>query len=381
MITLASKLQNTKTSIFTEMSALAGKYNAINLSQGFPDYACDPKLIELVTDAMRKGANQYAPMSGLADLRQSISKYIEDLYEFKYDIEEEITVTAGATQAIFTAIAATITYGDEVIIFEPAYDCYAPIIKLFGGVVKSFQLSPPNYSIDWEMVKKLFTSKTKMIIINSPQNPTGSILSDEDMQQLIKLTSDTDILLISDEVYGQLVYDQKQFRSVVQYEELRSRSFVVYSFGKMLHATGWKIGFCLAPRKVMDEFRKVHQFNVFSVNTPMQQGIANFIRDSNNTTGLAIFFEKKRYYFIKLLAESRFELLPCNGSYFQCASYSNISNESDVDFTKRLIVEFGVAAIPVSSFYQQGEDYKIIRFCFAKQDETLKRAAEKLITV
>ncbi|MBC7417382.1 MAG: aminotransferase class I/II-fold pyridoxal phosphate-dependent enzyme, partial [Pedobacter sp.] len=321
------------------------------------------------------------PMAGLPALCEFISSYIFQKRGYKYHTEDEITITAGATQAIFTAIAATINYGDEVIIFEPAYDCYAPTIRLFGGVVKAYQLTPPNYNIDWLMVKKLFTSKTKMVIINSPQNPTGVTLSVDDMQALAKLVEGTDIILVSDEVYGHLVFDKKSYESVVAYEELRERSFIIYSFGKMLHSTGWKIGFCLAPKKLMAEFRKVHQFNVFSVNTPMQHGIANYMQGNNQLDELAHFFQAKRDFFRNLLLNSRFELLPCNGTYFQCASYQNISDETDVEFTTRLIKEFGVAAIPVSAFYQNSDDYKVVRFCFAKQNETLARAADKLMKV
>ncbi len=381
MISLQSKLQNTETSIFTLMSAMATEYNAINLSQGFPDFRCDSKLIESVTEAIHSGQNQYAPMAGLPILREVIAGDIQKRYGYKYDFDSEITITAGATQAIFTAIAATIKSGDEVIIFEPAYDCYSPTIKLFGGIVKAYQLSPPDYKIDWTMARKLFTSKTKMIIINSPQNPTGAVLTDDDMQELIKLTAGTNILLISDEVYGHLVFDAKPYKSAVDYEELRHRSFVVYSFGKMLHATGWKVGFCLAPKRLTNEFRKVHQFNVFSVNTTMQQGIANYLSKNNKLDSLAHFFQEKRDFFSNLLSKSRFELLPCNGSYFQCASYKNISDEDDITFTRRLITDFGVAAIPVSAFYQNGDDYKVIRFCFAKREETLKDAAQKLTMV
>ncbi|MET4080082.1 methionine aminotransferase [Pedobacter sp. UYP30] len=381
MLNIQSKLQNTDTNVFTVMSAMAKEYNAINLSQGFPDFFCDSNLIDSVTKAMLDGKNQYAPMAGLPALSDIISSYILENRGYKYNARDEITVTAGATQAIFTAIAATINYGDEVIIFEPAYDCYAPTIRLFGGIVKAYQLTPPNYNIDWEMVKKLFTSKTKMIIINSPQNPTGVTLSVEDMQALSKLVEGTDILLVSDEVYGHLVFDEKPYESVVGYEELRKRSFIIYSFGKMLHTTGWKVGFCLAPKKLMAEFRKVHQFNVFSVNTPMQQGIANYMQEGNQLNGLANFFQAKRDLFRNLLSGSRFELLPCKGSYFQCASYQNISDETDVEFATRLTKEFGVAAIPVSAFYQNSDDYKVIRFCFAKKDETLRKAADKLMTV
>ncbi len=378
---IQSKLPGVGTTIFTVMSKLASEYNAINLSQGFPDYACDPELTKLVTSALKSGYNQYAPMPGLPALRESIAKKVENLYKIKYNPETEITVTAGGTQAIFTALAAVINPGDEVIIFEPAYDCYAPTVKLFGGLVKSYELAPPNYGIDWEMVKKLFTVNTRMIILNSPHNPTGSILSKDDIEALIKLTSSTDILILSDEVYEHLIYDEQKHQSVMLYPELRERSFIVASFGKLLHATGWKIGYCLAPAKLTAEFRKVHQFNVFSVNNPMQHAIANYINKPDNYMGIASFFQQKRDYFRSLLAESRFKLLPCNGSYFQCASYSDISDEKDTDFSIRLIKEFGIATIPVSAFYQRSTDHKIIRFCFAKENSTLASAAEKLRNV
>jgi len=378
MLNIQSKLPGVSTTIFTVMSKLAAEHNAINLSQGFPDYACDPGLIELVSKAMEDGFNQYAPMPGLPVLKETIAAKVENLYKVKYNSDTEITVTAGGTQAIFTALAAIINAGDEVIIFEPAYDSYAPTIKLLGGLVKTYELAPPDYAIDWDMVKKLFTARTRMIILNSPQNPTGSILSADDMKALIKLVSGTDILILSDEVYEHLIYDGQKHQSVMLYPELRQRSFVVASFGKLLHATGWKLGYCLAPEKLTKEFRKVHQFNVFSVNSPMQQAIATYLQTPANYTGIAGFFQEKRDYFRSLFAESRLELLPCNGSYFQCASYRNISDEKDTDFSMRLIKEFGVATIPVSAFYQKGTDHKIIRLCFAKKHETLALAAEKL---
>ncbi|QIL41844.1 aminotransferase class I/II-fold pyridoxal phosphate-dependent enzyme [Pedobacter sp. HDW13] len=378
MLNIQSKLPGVSTTIFTVMSKLAAEHNAINLSQGFPDYACDPNLVELVTKAMQDGFNQYAPMPGLPVLKETIAAKVENLYKVKYNPDTEITVTAGGTQAIFTALAAIISAGDEVIIFEPAYDSYAPTIKLLGGLVKTYELAPPDYAIDWDMVKKLFTSRTRMIILNSPQNPTGSILSADDMKALIKLVTGTDILILSDEVYEHLIYDEQKHQSVMLYPELKQRSFIVASFGKLLHATGWKLGYCLAPEKLTKEFRKVHQFNVFSVNSPMQQAIATYLQTPTNYTGIAAFFQEKRDYFRSLLAESRLELLPCNGSYFQCVSYRNISDEKDTDFSMRLIKEFGVATIPVSAFYQKGTDHKIIRFCFAKEHETLALAAEKL---
>eukprot|EP01012_Entosiphon_sulcatum_P049999 TRINITY_DN68749_c0_g1_i1.p1 TRINITY_DN68749_c0_g1~~TRINITY_DN68749_c0_g1_i1.p1 ORF type:complete len:377 (+),score=35.55 TRINITY_DN68749_c0_g1_i1:139-1131(+) len=330
---------------------------------------------------MKDGFNQYAPMPGSTFLKETISEKVQKLYNVKYNPETEITVTAGGTQAIFTALAAIINAGDEVIIFEPAYDSYAPTIKLLGGLVKTYELAPPSYGIDWDMVKKLFTSKTRMIILNTPHNPTGSILSSEDMEALIKLVTGTDILILSDEVYEHLIYDEQKHQSVMLYPELKQRSFIIASFGKLLHATGWKLGYCLAPEKLTKEFRKVHQFNVFSVNSPMQQAIAEYLKQPENYTGLANFFQKKRDYFRVLLAESRFTLLPCNGSYFQCAGYSDISDEKDTDFSMRLIKEFGVATIPVSAFYQKATDHKIIRFCFAKEDDTLAKAAEKLKNV
>lgn len=381
MLNIQSKLPGVSTTIFSVMSKLAAEYNAINLSQGFPDYSADPKLVELVNKAMKDGFNQYAPMPGNQLLKETIAQKVKNLYNVKYDPDTEITVTSGGTQAIFTALAAIINSGDEVIIFEPAYDCYAPTIRLLGGIVKTYELAPPEYEIDWDMVKKLFTSSTRMIILNSPQNPTGSILSKEDMKSLIKLISGTDILILSDEVYEHLIYDDQKHNSVMLFPELRERSFIIASFGKLLHATGWKLGYCLAPELLTKEFRKVHQFNVFSVNSPMQKAIAQYIQEPSNYNGIGSFFQQKRDYFRSLLKESRFKLLPCHGSYFQCVSYNDISDEKDTDFSERLIREFGVASIPVSAFYQKGTDHKIIRFCFAKENTTLALAAEKLTNV
>lgn len=378
MININSKLPTVGTTIFTVMSKLAADHQAINLSQGFPDYGTDEKLIAAINQAMKDGFNQYAPMAGYLPLREQIAEKIEHFYNAKYDPETEITITAGGTQAIFTAINTFITAGDEVIIFEPAYDCYAPTIKLLGGLVKPFELQAPDYKIDWEMVKKLFSANTKMIIINSPHNPTGSILRKEDIEALIKLTKDTDILIISDEVYEHIIFDGEQHQSVALYPELVERSFVVASFGKLLHTTGWKMGYCLAPAKLMAEFRKVHQFNVFSVNAPMQVGIANYLKSSNIYLEIPIFFQQKRDFFQQLLKQTKFDLLPCKGSYFQCVSYSNISDEKDTEFAKKLVVDFGVATIPVSAFYTKNIDHKVLRFCFAKENSTLEKAVEKL---
>lgn len=379
MIATQSKLPGTGTNIFSVMSKLAEEHQAINLSQGFPDYECDPKLIEYVAEAMRQGFNQYAPMTGLPALREVIAEKMNQLYGTNYHPETEINITAGGTQAIFTALSAYIHPGDEVIIFEPAYDAYAPTIKLLGGLVKPYELAPPQYEIDWEMVKKLFSANTKMIILNSPQNPTGCVLSEKDIKALIKLTKNTDIMILSDEVYEHIIFDGKQHHSVALYPELRERSFIVASFGKLLHTTGWKLGYCLAPEQMMKEFRKIHQFNVFSVNTPMQVGIARYLKDPQSYLGLSAFFQQKRDLFRSLLAETKFKLLPCDGSYFQCVSYEHLSDEKDVAMAERLIKEYGVASIPVSAFYIRNTDHHVLRFCFAKKQETLEKAVERLV--
>ncbi|TKC02445.1 methionine aminotransferase [Pedobacter cryotolerans] len=378
MIHINSKLPTVGTTIFSVMSKLAQEHNAINLSQGFPDYPTDPKLIALINDAMLAGHNQYAPMVGSAILKEIVAKKMIAHYGAKYNEETEITITAGGTQAIFTAIASVINPGDEVIIFEPAYDCYAPTVKLFGGLVKPFTLHAPDYTIDWEMVKKLFSANTRMIILNSPQNPTGSILSKTDIEALIKLTKDTDVLILSDEVYEHVIFDDAQHESIARYPELRDRSFIIASFGKLLHTTGWKLGYCLAPIKLTSEFRKVHQFNVFSVNTPMQIGIANYLANDQIYRDISLFFQQKRDLFRTLLSETKFKLLPCKGSYFQCVSFAHLTDESDIEFAKRIITEFGVASIPVSAFYTNKTDDKILRFCFAKEQKTLEAAVEKL---
>lgn len=381
MIPINSKLPQTGTTIFTVMSALAAETGAINLSQGFPDFDCPPQLVKLVSKAMKDGKNQYAPMAGLMSLREQISIKTEKLYGANYNPDTEVTVTAGGTQAIFTAISAVIHPNDEVIIFEPAYDSYAPAIKLMGGIVKSLELEPPDYRIPWDMVKRLITSKTKMIILNSPQNPSGTILSKTDIDELIAIVKGQDIFILSDEVYEHLVYDGQQHHSMARYPELRERSFIAVSFGKLFHSTGWKIGYCLAPANLMQEFRKVHQFLVFSVNTPMQTGIAEYLKDENVYLGLASFFQQKRDHFRNGLAQTKFKLLPCQGSYFQCVSYQGLTDEKDTDLAIRITREFGVASIPVSAFYSKGTDHHILRFCFAKRQETLDKAVEGLIRI
>lgn len=381
MINLNSKLPTVGTTIFSLMSKMAADYNAINLSQGFPDFMPDARLIEYINEAMKSGHNQYAPMAGNIQLREHISEKVERLYKANYNPETEITITAGGTQAIFTALSAVIHPGDEVIIFEPAYDCYAPAIKLLGGLVKPFELTAPDYKIDWEMVKKLFSAKTKLIIINTPHNPSGSILTQKDIAELIKLTKNTDILILSDEVYEHIIFDDEAHQSIARYPELFERSFIVASFGKLLHATGWKIGYCMAPERLMNEFRKIHQFNVFSVNTPMQVGIANYLSEENIYPEISVFFQRKRDFFRDLITQTRFKLLPCKGSYFQCVTFQDISEEKDTDFARRLVKDFGVAAIPVSAFYSKNPDEGTLRFCFAKQEETLQKAFDKLIKV
>ncbi len=381
MIHFNSKLPNTGTTIFTVMSKLAADNNAINLSQGFPDFEGPAELIELTNKYMLGGKNQYAPMGGVPVLNERIAEKMNRLYGAEYHPEKEVTVTAGGTQAIFTALASVIHPGDEVIIFEPAYDSYAPSIKLLGGLVKPFELSPPDYVIDWNMVKKLISNRTRMIILNSPQNPTGTILKQEDINHLIKLTKDTDILILSDEVYEHMVYDGNEHLSMARYPELRERSFISTSFGKLFHNTGWKIGYCLAPEALMNEFRKVHQYLVFSVNSPVQYAIADMLLHTDYYETLKTFFEEKRNFFRKLLLQTRFQLLPCEGSYFQCVGIRDLTDENDVVFTKRLTEKFGVASIPTSAFYSKSTDFGVIRFCFAKKQETLENAVERLTKV
>lgn len=379
MTPITSKLPHTGTTIFTVMSALAAELGAINLSQGFPDYDCDPYLIELVNKAMRDGHNQYAPMPGVMALREQIACKTEKLYGAKYDPATEITITAGGTQGVFTAITAVIQPNDEVIIFEPAYDCYAPAIKLMGGVVKSLELEPPDYRINWEMVRKLISNRTRMIILNSPHNPTATILHKEDIDNLSAIVKNQDILILSDEVYEHLIYDGEEHHSMARYPELQQRSFIVASFGKLFHSTGWKIGYCLAPAFLMNEFRKVHQYVVFSVNSPMQYAIAEYLKNEQVYLGLPEFFQQKRDLFRKGIEQTRFELLPCYGSYFQSVRYGHLTDGKDTELAVCLAKEFGVATIPTSAFYNKATDHHVLRFCFAKRQETLDEAVSRLI--
>lgn len=376
-----AKLPHVPTSIFTIMSAMATEHNALNLSQGFPDFESDKTLISLVNKAMLNGKNQYAPMPGIFSLRVAISIKMENLYGLTYHPETEITITAGATQAIFTAIAAMVKKDDEVIVFKPAYDCYEPAIELFGGKTISVQLNPEDFKINWLQVKELITNKTKMIIINSPHNPSGRVLLKEDMLQLEALIKNTDIILLSDEVYEHIIFDGAQHQSAALFPGLAQRTFITASFGKTFHNTGWKMGYCLAPKELMTEFRKVHQFNVFSVNHPTQIALAEYLKNSANYMKLGSFYQRKRDLFLSLLEDSRFTFQPSKGTYFQLLNFKNISSESDIDFAAKLTKEQKIASIPISVFNDSNLDTKVLRFCFAKEDETLKRAADILCDI
>ncbi|WOD44836.1 methionine aminotransferase [Hwangdonia lutea] len=373
-----SKLPDVGTTIFTVMATLAKKHRAINLAQGFPDFKMDANLIDLVTSAMKNGHNQYAPMPGDLGLREAIAKKFDLLYNTSYHPEQELTITAGATQAIFSVISAFIKPNDEVIIFRPAYDCYQPAIALNGGKTVSIALASPDFKVDWNVVKAKINSRTKMMIINTPQNPIGTIFSEADMLQLQQITKETDIIVLSDEVYEHMVFDGKKHQSVCLFPDLKSRSFIVASFGKTFHNTGWKTGYCCAPKTLMSEFRKVHQFNVFSVNHPMQKALAEYLENENHYLELSVFYQQKRDLVLSLIKDSRFKFTPSKGTYFQLLDYSEITNENDVDFAKRLTIENKLASIPISVFYDTKIESKMLRFCFAKKDDTLKRAADIL---
>lgn len=373
-----SKLSNVGTTIFSTMTQLATENEAINLSQGFPDFMANPELLDYVSNFIKQGFNQYAPMGGMIGLKEEIAKKIENSHEAIYHPDSEITVTAGGTQAIFTTIAAFIKKDDEVIIFEPAYDCYEPTVELFGGIVKRFEMKAPDYEIDWNVVKNLVSDKTKMIILNNPNNPAGKILKEHDIQELIKIVENTSILILSDEVYENIVFDGKPHLSICRYPELKNRSLMVASFGKLFHVTGWKTGYCAAPKYLMDEFRKVHQFNVFSVNTPMQLALAEYMKNPEHYHYLNQFFQEKRDFFREGLANTPFTLLDCEGTYFQALQYDRISDKNDFDFATELTVNHKVASVPFSSFYKNKLNEKVIRLCFAKKQETLAQALENL---
>jgi methionine transaminase len=378
---IQSKLPNIGTTIFTTMSALATEYKAVNLGQGFPDYLMNEELTAKVYEAMKDGYNQYAPMPGLVALRESIAEKVQHLYQTIINPDTEITITPGGTYAIYTAFTTILNPGDEVIVFEPAYDSYIPNIEINGAKAIPLPLTYPDYKIDWNLVRSSVNNKTKAIIINSPHNPTGSVIDKNDIEQLQQITKGTNIFIISDEVYEHLIFDELQHESILRYPELLQRSFVCFSFGKTYHCTGWKLGYCIAPSALMKEYRKVHQFNAFTCFTPAQIALATYLKNKEAYTTLPTFMQQKRDYFLELMKQTKFDLLTTHGSYFVCAGYSRISNEKDKDFSVWLTKEAGVATIPVSAFYQNGKDDKVIRFCFSKQNKTLEQAVEKLMKV
>ncbi len=374
----ASKLPNVSTSIFAIMSSLSNEQNAINLSQGFPNFPVSEELINLVSKAMKDGYNQYSPMSGIIELRETIADKMANLYGVNYDPETEITITAGATEAIYGIISAFVAKDDEVIIFAPAYDCYDPTIRFNGGKTIEIELKAPYFKVDWIKVKACISEKTKMIIINTPHNPTGTVLSVEDMQTLENLVKDTNIIILCDEVYEHIIFDGIKHQSVSRYKGLAERSFTVASFGKTFHSTGWKLGYCTAPRELMREFRKIHQFIVFSANHPIQRALATYMKNSENYMELPDFYQKKRDFFLNAIRGTKFTSIPSKGTYFQLLGYESIAEENDFDFAVRLTKEKKIASIPISVFYKNKKDNKLLRFCFAKDEETLYRAAEIL---
>jgi len=377
---IVTKLPNVGTTIFTVMSALASEKGAVNLGQGFPDFNCDPSLVQAVTNAMQDGLNQYPPMAGVQVLREAIADKVEKLYGHRYDPLTEITVTAGATQGILTSVLCAVHAGDEVIVIEPVYDCYVPAIELAGGIPVFVQMTVDQrgYSIPWDKVKAAVTPKTHMIMVNTPHNPTGTVMKAADVAALADIVRGTDILILSDEVYEHMVYDGAPHESLARHPELAQRTFINSSFGKTYHVTGWKVGFVAAPAAMTAEFRKVHQFNVFTVNTPVQYGLAAYMKDPAPYLDLPAFYQKKRDLFRDGLKNTRFELLPSEGTYFQCVKYGAISDLSEAEFCKWLTTEIGVAAIPVSAFYNTPKESGIVRFCYAKKDETLRLALDRL---
>jgi methionine aminotransferase len=375
---MISKLPNVGTTIFTVMSALATKHKAINLGQGFPDYPMSEALTLLVAKAMRDGYNQYMPMAGYAPLLEAIAAKVHRLYGTQLHPHSEITITPGGTYAIYSAITAMIHKGDEGIVFEPAYDSYIPNIEVNGGIAVRIQLQHPSYSIDWDAVRAAITPKTKMIIINSPHNPTGAVLSGNDIEQLRQTVAGTPIYIISDEVYEHLIYDNLPHLSLLRYPDLREKAFICFSFGKVYNCTGWKIGYCIAPEPLMKEFRKVHQFNCFSVNSPVQAALATHLYNEEEYLQLSPTLQQKRDYFRELMRSTPFKVIPSHGSYFELYSYAHFSNESEQALAERLVTDCGVATIPTSAFYQDATDNKVLRFCFAKKESTLEEAVESL---
>ena len=378
---IQTKLPAVGTTIFTVMSALATEHNAVNLGQGFPDFNCDPTLVQAVTDAMQQGLNQYPPMPGIPALREAVARKIEALHARVYSANTEITITAGATQGIITAILAVVRPGDEVIVLEPCYDSYVPNIELAGGTVVRVPLTPLTFRPDFDKIAAAMTPRTRAILINSPHNPSATIWSQTDMLALQDLLAPTEVLLISDEVYEHMVFDGRQHESAARYPGLAARAFIVSSFGKTYHVTGWKVGTVVAPAPLMVEFRKVHQFNVFTVNTPVQHGLGHYMANPAPYLGLPAFYQRKRDLFRAGLAGTKFKLLPSEGSYFQCVDIAGVNDLSEADFCQWLTKEIGVAAIPLSAFYGNGFDQRVVRFCFAKKDETLHAALARLATL
>ena len=376
-----SKLPEVGTSIFTVMSALATEYGAVNLGQGFPDFPMDHALTDLVAKAMNDDFNQYSPMAGNVLLRERIAEKVAFLYQTKIDPNTQITITPGGTVAIYSALTTVLKPGDEVIVFEPAYDCYIPTIELNGAVPVLISLAYPDYSIPWDLVKEKITARTRMIMINTPHNPTGAVLSEQDIAVLRSIVTGTNILILSDEVYEHLIFDGIAHQSMLRYPDLLERSFVCFSFGKTYHCTGWKLGYCISSPELMKEFRKVYQFNAFCCDTPKQVGIAEFIQDKNAYLSLSGFIQKKRDYFRELMKATPFTCIPSHGSYFECYSYADFSEETDMELAVRLTKDYGITAVPVSAFYKNGEDNKVLRFCFAKKETTLERAVEKLASL
>ena len=377
-VNIRSKLPSVGTTIFTVMSKLAADVNAINLSQGFPDFECDPALVDAVARHMRDGRNQYAPMQGVPALRQAIAGKFRELYDTAYDADTEVTVTSGGTEAIFDVVAAVLHPGDEAIVFEPVYDSYVPAIEVNGGTARVVSLRYPDYTIPWEDVRAAINPRTRLIILNSPHNPTATILSPEDMTELARAVAGTDVLILSDEVYEHIIFDGVRHESMARYPSLRARSFIVGSFGKTYHVTGWKVGYVVAPDALTSEFRKVHQFVTFATNTPVQHALAEFLAGRRGYPELAAFYERKRDLFLDLIAGSRWKPLPSRGTYFQLLDYSAITSEKDADFAMRLTIEHGVASIPTSAFLYNQSPPPVLRFCFAKKDETLEKAAVRL---
>ena len=378
VVSVRSKLPSTGVSIFAVMSRLAAEHGAINLSQGFPDFDCAPELIDTVERHMRAGQNQYAPMPGVPALREALAGKIERLYGRRYDPATEITITSGATEALFSTLTALVHPGDEVLLFQPAYDSYVPAVRLSGGTPTFVTLRPPDYRIDWDQVRRAVSVRTRVIVLNSPHNPTGMTLDRDDIRELAAVLAATDAIVVSDEVYEHIVFDGGRHESLARYPDIAERAVVISSFGKTYHTTGWKVGYCAAPAALTAEVQRVHQFVTFAVNTPVQHAYAEFVTRDPLCASLAPFYQQKRDYFLSLIAGSRFRPLPCRGTYFQMVDYSALSNEADADFALRLIKEHGVAAIPISPFLQGDDPGPVLRFCFAKRAETLERAAERL---